>query len=400
MNPIAIATPKASLSPSPASSPATSPSRKNTSNSPPLEAQPSALSKIIGWWGSSPPPPNNLELIDDAYDDEDDMELILPNSKKPGASHLVRVARTTKLGSMMLPILKSYRECQLKLQKLRKQEKDDATFERLREEMMDAQHASQSKAMKNILVTMGGLYNKGAQLAASQQLIMPAALVEELKTCFEDMPARDWKLIAPSIHKCLGKGDKKKGKEVMETEFLEFEQKPLAAASIGQVHLATLRSRQRVVVKILYPEIRKHMYADLATIETTINMIATVLELGDLKGIIEMLFKELNDNFPREMDFNIELAHMEYARKLLSRHSKQIVVPTAFPELSGTTMLTQQMVEGETINKIAKENNPEKMAKAQNAFDLVIDALGEMIFRDGFFHGKSRHLFSLDMIYL
>jgi len=362
--------------------------KRGSSPVPPEEAPPtpSKLGSMIDWWGNA----SNVEIEEPPYDSDED-ELILPNSKKPGASHMVRVARTAKLGSMMLPILMSYRSCQARVDKLRKREKNDAIYEQKQMEMMDEQHASQAKAMKHILVTMGGLYNKGAQLAASQQMIMPPALIEELKTCFEDMPAREWKLIYSSVRKALGKGDKKKGKEVFNEEFTDFEETPFAAASIGQVHFAKLkRSGEKVVVKVLYPEIRKNMYADLATIETTMNMIAATLDLGKMKGMIDILFKELNDNFPREMDFNIELAHMEFARKLLARHSKQVIIPESMPELSSTTMLTQEMVKGETINGIARDKDPVMMAKAQNAFGLVVDAMGEMIFHDGFFHADRK----------
>lgn len=233
---------------------------------------------------------------------------------------------------------------------------------------------------------MGGLYNKGAQLAASQQLIMPPRLVEELKECFENMPPRQWKVIEKAIAACMGDGDVKKGRIKMAEEFKEIDQEPLAAASIGQVHTATLASGERVVIKILYPEIRRNMVADLKTMKSSIQLIVAFLGLQDMKKMIDVFYAEIASNFPRELDFQIERAHSEFARHLLQHHSPNIVVPHMYADLSGTQMLTQEMVDGDTLNKIGRDQDPKRLEDGRKVLNQVIDAFGRMIFKDGFFH--------------
>lgn len=326
-------------------------------------------------------------ILDEAENDDPVVELNLPKMDKAKQSNAIRIARTFKLGRMLLPILNSYRASQTKVAALRKKYKDDdATFEKHRRLLMDEQHAKEAPNFKTVLVKMGGLYNKGAQLAASQQLIMPARLVEELKTCFEDMPPRKWSKIEQAIALGLGEGDVKQGRARMATAFDSFDQEPLAAASIGQVHFATMAGGERCVVKVLYPEIRKNMAADLATMKTSIQMVVSMLGLQDMKGMIDIFYNEVAENFPRELDFNIELAHMEYAHHLLSKHSPHVMVPKAFKDLSCTGVLTQELVKGVTLNKIGNDKDPQQMARGRHALDQVIDAMGLMVFKDGFFH--------------
>lgn len=334
----------------------------------------------------SPSPAHNQDLLEEYHE----MELVLPSSTLPDSSNLVRITRTAKLGKLILPILNSYRDCQKRVAAKKKEcERNGMSnefFEVQRSALMDEQHNKEAPNIKNVLVSMGGLYNKGAQLLASQQMIMPARLVEELKTCFEDMPYREWSRIETALIQSLGDGNERRGKERLITEFFSIQQTPLAAASIGQVHTGVIRNGDQVVIKILYPEIRKNMYADLATMKTSIELIVNVLGLGDMKKMIDIFYAEVAENFPRELDFNIELAHMEYGRNLLRRHSKNIVVPRAYKELSSTIMLVQQYVKGETLNKVAQSKDPNKIAVARRVLDEVIDALGNMIFKDGFFH--------------
>jgi predicted unusual protein kinase regulating ubiquinone biosynthesis (AarF/ABC1/UbiB family) len=329
---------------------------------------------------------SSFQLAEDLLNGDLEPELKLPEQNVPNGSHLVRLTRTTKLGHMLLPILTSYRSANKKIASLKKKIPDEREFDIARKKLLDAQHAKEAPAMKHILVEMGGLYNKGAQLLASQQLIMPAALVEELKSCFEDMPHRKWSKMEHAIYLCLGNDSVDKGKKRVNAEFETIDQKPLAAASIGQVHTGILKSGERVVVKVLYPEIRKNMAADLATMKTSISLIVAMLEMNDMKNMIDTFYDEVAANFPMELDFHVELAHMDYARKLLARHSPNIVVPKSYPKLSGTSVLTQELVIGDTLNKIGHDKNPARLAAGRKALDEVIDCFGEMIFRDGFFH--------------
>ena len=94
---------------------------------------------------------------------------------------------------------------------------------------------------------------------------MPQAWVDELKHSFEGMPFREWSQMSKMLLRGLeGEGvPRVKGGRGLEAYFAAVDQTPLAAASIGQVHLATTYAGERVVVKAIYPEIRRYLIADL-----------------------------------------------------------------------------------------------------------------------------------------
>ena len=144
--------------------------------------------------------------------------------------------------------------------------------------------------------------------------------------------------------------------------FQSIDEAPLAAASIGQVHTGKLRKLEKVVesgqaggrrsdvcndtdviVKVLYPEIRTYMAADLANLKQAVLLISKLLSMA-MKDTIEAVSMELYDNFPRELDFRIESAFMERARANLAKHSPRVILPKLHKHLSSTSILTQQRV--------------------------------------------------------
>jgi predicted unusual protein kinase regulating ubiquinone biosynthesis (AarF/ABC1/UbiB family) len=298
------------------------------------------------------------------------------------------MTRNIKFLNLLKPILGVYRKNRNKVTQLRLAKKVSAPTEYYRQKnlWMDETHKLAAPMCKTLLEEMGGLYNKAAQDLVTRGMIIPKAVVDVLGACFENMPERSWESVLRTITKSLGKGNRRKGKDVFKAEFVVAEQ-ALASASIGQVHQGRLvRTGQCIVIKVLYPEIRKHMSADLANLRQAVHLFAKMLNLAAMRDAIEAIALELFDNFPRELDFNIEIAHTQHARALLARHSKRILVPQVFPALSDTSMLVLEQVDGWTFNRIARERDPAKIASARQALDEVVQALGEMIFRDGFFH--------------
>lgn len=317
----------------------------------------------------------------------------LPTASKPNDSITVRISRSTKFAAYFLPILNHYRNALGKVSTLEKKrakgELSEEKFMSQKTAVLDAAHTAASPMMVQLLEKMGGLYNKGAQDIVTRGLMVPKPLVDGLSHVFEDMPRRSWASLEKSVWKCLGRGDEKVGKKRLE-KYLELNPEPIAAASIGQVHVARVvgsNKNSMVVVKILYPEIRKHMVADLSNMKQAALITTSMLGLDGIKDAIEALVLEVYDKFPQELDFTVEMAHTQYAIKLVSRHSPDIVIPRCYPKLSGTEVLVLSMVPGETINKIAtsKPPNPVRIDQARSALAKVIDCLGEMIYRDGFF---------------
>mmetsp|Transcript_11654 Transcript_11654/g.22174 ORF Transcript_11654/g.22174 Transcript_11654/m.22174 type:complete len:684 (-) Transcript_11654:269-2320(-) len=329
------------------------------------------------------------DVLEEAHEEEPNFDNWEP-PKPMAVNNSIRrgLGRNVKFLSLFLPILRGYRSAIKETKSLRKKykEKDPERYQREKTKVLEAQHAKAGPLTKHLLEVMGGLYNKAAQDIVTRGLVVPKAIVDSLVDCFEDLPKRKWKQMHDIMLKSLGGGDSKKGKKVMESEFQSVSEEPLASASIGQVHTAKLRNGEDVVIKVLYPEIRKNMAADLKNLKQATIMISKVLGKQQMKEALEALSAELYDNFPRELDFRIEIAHMERGRKSLAFHSKDVHVPKLYSSLSNVTMMTQGLVRGRTMNAMALQGTAEDKKRAVKALKQVMAAEGRMIFKDGFFH--------------
>jgi predicted unusual protein kinase regulating ubiquinone biosynthesis (AarF/ABC1/UbiB family) len=129
--------------------------------------------------------------------------------------------------------------------------------------------------------------------------------------------------------------------------FAEFSAEPIAAASIGQVHMARLHDGTEVAVKVQYPGVAEAIRADLANTE----LLFTFLKIA--KGVVPQLRNvdvraiadEVSERIGEELDYGTELANqMEFAEHYRGHPFAR--VPEVFPELSSDRVLTMEMVHG------------------------------------------------------
>src|SRR2546428_11139719 len=106
-------------------------------------------------------------------------------------------------------------------------------------------HRGHARRFKDLASRLKGATVKIAQFASLQQHLLPREYIEEFKTLRDQVTPSEYPLIAGTLQMELGA-------DPFEV-FAEFDRIPLAAASMGQVHRARLKSGERVVVKILHP---------------------------------------------------------------------------------------------------------------------------------------------------
>ncbi|WP_370949013.1 ABC1 kinase family protein [Amycolatopsis sp. cg5] len=129
--------------------------------------------------------------------------------------------------------------------------------------------------------------------------------------------------------------------------FAEFSRKPLAAASIGQVHRATTKDGRDVAVKVQYPGMEAAIAADLANVDllTTFLRVRGVIT-GDKAGVdTRALVAEIGDRIGEEIDYRIEAANQAEFADAYRGHPR-IRVPEVVPELSTRRVLTMDFVDG------------------------------------------------------
>jgi aarF domain-containing kinase len=132
-------------------------------------------------------------------------------------------------------------------------------------------------------------------------------------------------------------------------KFKDFEHIPFAAASIGQVHRATLISGQRVAVKVQYPGVQTSILSDL-------DNVRTFLSLGSLlpKGLyLDNTIRVAKIELQMECDYTREADSMKrFSDLLLDRNlSDAFVVPRVYRELSTSRVLTAEFVDGFPIGE-------------------------------------------------
>jgi ubiquinone biosynthesis protein len=168
----------------------------------------------------------------------------------------------------------------------------------------------------------------------------------------------------------------------MSKAFVEFEAEPLAAASLGQVHRATLRNGRRVAIKVQRPGIRERIACDLEALEDIAEFLDAHTEAGrryDFRGILDQFRKSLL----LELDYLQEANHLRIFGENL-REFDRIVVPEPVTDYTTSRVLTMDYVRGRKVTELGP------LAR----MEMDGDELGETLFRaylkqilvDGVFH--------------
>lgn len=187
-------------------------------------------------------------------------------------------------------------------------------------------------------------------------------------------------------------------KQTVETElgqplaalFAEFTETPMASASIGQAHLATLKTGEKVVVKVQHPGIAEEINSDLSLFAKALPLLRYVPEskVFDLKQILQ----ELRDSLDNELDFTQEATFAEqfYA---LNNGWKNVVSPKIYRTVSSKKVITLDLMTGESIQALLTRQDDEQLtpdttvkAQKQALSNLLVEHFMKEVFTDGFFH--------------
>ena len=147
-------------------------------------------------------------------------------------------------------------------------------------------------------------------------------------------------------------------REVIETElgarlkhlFVSFDETPIAAASLGQVHRASLRDGREVAVKVQRPGIRKRVLEDLDVLGRVVEMLANHTDTGSRLGVDEV-FTSLRRTLLEELDYTREAANLVTLGEILTDH-ELIVVPRPIDDYCTGRVLTMDLVAGRKVTDL------------------------------------------------
>ena len=202
-----------------------------------------------------------------------------------------------------------------------------------------------SQAATRVLQTLGQL--KGAAMKAGQAMtLFSSQLPPEARAIvgklFSQAPTLEWPKIARVLEDELGAPPSQVFAEISET--------PFAAASLGQVHRARLKSGETVAVKVQYPGVAEAMNDDLRNLATLLKTIG----LGNTFMNGQAYAEEIRREVASELDYLRELELLERYRGHLARWP-DLVAPRAFPELCTRRVLVLELLEGPTLNELSQQ---------------------------------------------
>jgi ubiquinone biosynthesis protein len=169
----------------------------------------------------------------------------------------------------------------------------------------------------------------------------------------------------------------------LENIFIEFEEEPIAAASIGQVHRAILLSGKDVVVKVQRPNIEKNIELDLSILKDLANFIDNRTRLGKLYSFSKMA-EEFETTLTNELNFRLEGENAE-TFKVNFKGDDNVIVPNISWIHTTSRVLTMEEIKGISLKNFdaLERAGFDKTIIARNLATSIL----YQILRDGFFHG-------------
>lgn len=234
--------------------------------------------------------------------------------------------------------------------------------------------SSREERIRLVLTELGTTFIKFGQVLSTRRDLIGPALGDELAKLQSHVPADPFTVTRATIETELA--------GPLEERYATFEPEPLASASIGQVHRATLPDGRKVAVKVQHPDITRRVEDDLAILTELAALAEQYLPEFQAYRPVAVV-AEFERALTRELDFRRELRHLQLFRQTFAK-DPGVRFPEPHPALSSCRVLTMELFEGVPFNR------PEEMRAAGGDFDALAragsKAFLDMIFRDGLFH--------------
>ncbi len=203
------------------------------------------------------------------------------------------------------------------------------------------QHTSRegvSRRLRKAFERLGPTYIKLGQIVSSGEGIFPEELVSQFRLLRDRVPAEPWEAVKQIVESDLGRP--------LDTVFSDFARTPIAAASIAQVHAATLVTGEPVVVKVQRPTVATLVHRDLAAMSWIAPFLVgriPITALANPPALVELFAETIVE----ELDFRLEGANMlDIARVLADTDQRSMVVPRPHPTLITRRVLVMERLDG------------------------------------------------------
>ena len=222
---------------------------------------------------------------------------------------------------------------------------------------------------------LGPTFIKFGQILSTRPDILPEEFIKEFLKLQDEVPSFAFQ----DVVKVIEQEFKKSVKELLR----EIEEKPVAAASIAQVHKAVTMDGKDVVIKVQRPDIEAIIDNDISILQYLAKLIVKYIPESrsyDPVGMVE----EFGGIIKKEMDFTLEASYTERFRK---NHSDdpRVLIPAVYWNLTGKKVLTMERITGIKIDNIEKLR--ESGIDTEKISHIVAEVLFRQVFEFGVFHG-------------
>ena len=207
--------------------------------------------------------------------------------------------------------------------------------------------SAHAEDLKAVLGGLKGPMMKVAQLLSTIPDALPEEYARELSQLQSNAPPMGWPFVRRRMSTELG--------PAWQSRFSAFGQEAAAAASLGQVHRATLPDGREVACKLQYPDMPSVVEADLRQLRLAMGIYARM----DSSIQSDDVYAELSERLREELDYEREAAHMRLYRLMLAGEP-EIRVPEPVPELTTKRLLTMTWLEGRAIQARIDEDPPQE----------------------------------------
>src|SRR5881275_2295584 len=240
---------------------------------------------------------------------------------------------------------------------------------------LDGQPSQRGQHLREMLDELGPTFVKFGQLRSTRPDILPPDIIAELRGLQDDVRPFPFADVEQVIREELGL--------TLEQLFIEFEERPIAAASIGQVHRATLPNGRRVAVKVQRPGAPRQIEADLALMYQAARIAKERVRALDFIDA-RLLVDEFARSIRQELDYRAEARNADAFHRNFAGYP-HVRVPRVFWTYTRSRVLTLEWLDGIQVADV--DPAEWSIEDRRDLAYLMAETWMTMIFRHGFFHG-------------
>lgn len=224
------------------------------------------------------------------------------------------------------------------------------------------------------LESLGPIFIKFGQMLSTRKDLLPNDIAIELSKLQDKVPPFEFEKVKQTIENAYSKK--------ISSVFKEFNEKPVASASVAQVHFAILHNGEKVAVKILRPNIESEVKKDIKLLHLIANILYKIWSDGKRLKPDEVV-SEFERHTQSELNLLLEAGHCSHLGENF-KDKKLLVVPSVFWDYCHEKVMVMERMDGIPISNIdaIKKNKINLSELAKNGVEIFFT----QVFRDGFFH--------------